>query len=141
MDEATLEYYEKNAAVIAPGYEAASAGVSALFPFVFKPGQRVLDIGAGSGRDMARLLSLGIDAYGIEPSDSMRHQAAAAPPDLKTRLLAGHVPGGLPATRWDEPGAEYALPIRSRVGSPLSFERDWPWAGSCWSRCLRAGPM
>jgi len=72
MDEATLEYYEKNAAVIAPGYEAASAGVSALFPFVFKPGQRVLDIGAGSGRDMARLLSLGIDAYGIEPSGSMR---------------------------------------------------------------------
>ena len=62
MDEATLEYYEKNAAVIAPGYDAASAGVSALFPFVFKPGQRVLDIGAGSGRDMARLLSLGIDA-------------------------------------------------------------------------------
>ena len=72
MDEATLEYYEKNAAVIAPGYDAASAGVSALFPFVFKPGQRVLDIGAGSGRDMARLLSLGIDVWGIEPSDSMR---------------------------------------------------------------------
>ena len=98
MDEATLEYYQKNAAVIAPSYDAASAGVSALFPFVFKPGQRVLDIGAGSGRDMARLLSLGIDAYGIEPSDSMRHEAAAAHPDLKTRLLAGHVPGGLPAT-------------------------------------------
>jgi hypothetical protein len=27
----------------------------------------------------------------------MRHQAAAAHPDLKTRLLAGHVPGGMPA--------------------------------------------
>ena len=101
MDEATLEYYQKNAAVIAPGYDAASAGVSALFPFVFKPGQRVLDIGAGSGRDMARLLFLGIDAWGIEPSESMRGEAAAAHPDLKTRLLAGHVPGGLPATRWD----------------------------------------
>jgi hypothetical protein len=59
MDEATLEYYEKYAAVIAPGYDAASAGVSALFPFVFKPGQRGLDIGADSGRDMARLLSWG----------------------------------------------------------------------------------
>ena len=86
MHEATLEYHEKNAAVKAPGDDAASAGVSVLLPFVFHPGHRVLDIGAGSGRDMARLLSQGIDAYGIEPRDSMRHQAAAAHPDLKTRL-------------------------------------------------------
>jgi len=87
MDEATLEYYEKNAAVIAPGYEAASAGVSALFPFVFKPGQRVLDIGAGSGRDMARLLSLGIDAYGIDPQ---RVHAS------NTRSLIGRASGRSP---------------------------------------------
>ena len=31
-DEATLEHYQKNAAVIAPSYDAAPAGVSALFP-------------------------------------------------------------------------------------------------------------
>jgi SAM-dependent methyltransferase len=104
MDEATLEYYEQNAATVAPGYEAVSAGVSALFPFVFKRGQRVLDIGAGSGRDMARLLSLGMDAYGIEPSESMRNAAVAAHPDLSARLFAGNVPGGLPSTLpgpWD----------------------------------------
>ena len=72
MDAPTLRYYDDHAKEVADRYESISGGVSDLFPFVFKRSERVLDVGAGSGRDMARLLDLGVDAYGVEPSAELR---------------------------------------------------------------------
>jgi SAM-dependent methyltransferase len=53
---------------------------------------RVLDVGAGSGRDVALLLAMGCDAYGVEPSAPMRHNAARSHPALAGRLLAAALP-------------------------------------------------
>jgi SAM-dependent methyltransferase len=97
VDRQTLDYYQANAEEVASRYEAASGGVSTLFPFVFKPGQRVLEMGAGSGRDAAALLQLGVDVLAVEPADAMRGRAAALHPELAARLLAGELPDSLPA--------------------------------------------
>jgi SAM-dependent methyltransferase len=72
-------------------------GIATLFPWVFARGERILDVGAGSGRDLARLLDLGMDACGLEPVDVLRAEAIRLHPELEGRLLAGSIPGELPA--------------------------------------------
>jgi SAM-dependent methyltransferase len=63
--------------------------VARFFGTAFASGCRVLDVGAGSGRDLAALLSLGYDAYGAEPMEAMATALPAA-------LLAGS-DGSLPS--------------------------------------------
>lgn len=93
MDPSTLEYYDRNAARVAGRHRAAVAGISQHFPEAFPcPGQRILDVGAGSGRDTAALLTLGQDAYGTEPSAGMRAEAVAAFPHLRDRLFPHALP-------------------------------------------------
>ena len=53
MDNLTHEFYNSKAHEVAQRYESAGGGVSQLFPVLFHAGQSVLDVGAGSGRDMA----------------------------------------------------------------------------------------
>jgi len=96
MDAATLRYYEDHAGEVAPRYEAVAGGVSSFFPFVFLRGERVLEIGAGSGRDAARLLALGVEVDAVEPSAALRERALADHPDLGGLLFHGFLPGGLP---------------------------------------------
>jgi SAM-dependent methyltransferase len=52
----------------------------------------VLDVGAGSGRDLAVLLALGHDARGIEPNAAMRAIALRRHPALDGRLAPGALP-------------------------------------------------
>jgi SAM-dependent methyltransferase len=96
MDRDTLEYYDRHAAEVADRYELASGGVASFFPFVFEKGERVLDIGAGTCRDAAVLLGLGIDAHAVEPSSGLRKRAAALHPELAGRIFDGSLPGRLP---------------------------------------------
>ena len=96
MDVATLRYYEDHAGEVAPRYEAVAGGVSSFFPFVFSRGERVLEIGAGSGRDAARLLALGVEVDAVEPSAALRERAFVDHPELEGRLFRGFLPGGLP---------------------------------------------
>lgn len=92
MDEATARYYAENAADIAARYEAVLSPVARYFPVAFASGGRVLDIGAGSGRDLAALLDSGYDAYGVEPSEGLRSLAYARHPALRERISAGGLP-------------------------------------------------
>ena len=77
MDSQTLHYYESYAEKAARRYEGAEAGIASLFPFAFQRGERVLEIGAGSGRDAARLLQQGIEVQAVEPSSRLRRHALA----------------------------------------------------------------
>ncbi len=97
MDSQTLRYYDSHAEEVTRRYEAAAPGVSSLFPFVFERGERILEVGAGSGRDAARLLELGVDVESVEPSVELRRHAVTAHPELRGKLFEGFLPGGLPS--------------------------------------------
>ena len=92
MDEPTLEYYESNANFIYDRYESINSGIADYFQASFPAGARILDVGAGSGRDLRHLLSLGYDAIGIEPSDALRSLSISKYPDLEGKFLPGKLP-------------------------------------------------
>jgi SAM-dependent methyltransferase len=93
MDAQTHRYYESLAGQIAERYDQVKGGIDTLLPLAFTPGMRVLDVGAGSGRDVGTLLDMGIDAYGVEPSDQLRAAALQRHPELLGRLEHGELPG------------------------------------------------
>lgn len=92
MDPKTLAFYANNAGDIAQRYESVASPVERYFAAAFTPGARVLDIGCGSGRDLARLLDCGFEAYGIEPVQALREAAVAAHPELSGRIIDGALP-------------------------------------------------
>ena len=97
MDEKTALFYEQHAAELAARYEAAPSPIARFLPLSFPGGSRVLDVGAGSGRDLAAMLLAGYDAYGVEPCSSLREAALAAHPELATKLSEGALPSlGMP---------------------------------------------
>ncbi len=89
MDEQTLSYYDTHSSEVARRYEATAEGISSL-------GERVLEIGSGSGRDAVRLMALGVEVDTVEPSAGMRQQALAEHPELSGKVHDGFLPGGLP---------------------------------------------
>lgn len=99
MDPRTLSYYERHAAELAERDERrASSGISRYFPLAFGPPRRarVLDVGAGTGRDAALLARAGYDVRAIEPSAALRDVALERHAELRERLLPGSLPDALP---------------------------------------------
>jgi SAM-dependent methyltransferase len=92
VDSRTLAYYRSHAAELSERYEAVASPVARYFPLAFVTGSRVLDVGAGSGRDLAALVAAGFDGHGIEPTDEFREAALQHHPELAGRLLAGALP-------------------------------------------------
>lgn len=92
MDQQTLGYYDANAQDVAMRYEAVPSPVAEYFPFAFPAGSRVLDIGVGSGRDLAHLVRAGYDAYGVEPSKALCDFARRHHPGLDKRIVCGGLP-------------------------------------------------
>lgn len=92
MDEPTKKYYATRAAEISRLYNQGEGGVSAHFAEAFPEGSRVLEIGAGSGRDLCRLLEAGYDACGIDASEEMTAHAIREYPELEGRYITGEVP-------------------------------------------------
>lgn len=93
MDAPTSQFYDRYIDEGAIRNEAAQSATSAYFERAFKAGGKVLDVGAGSGRDLALLRDMGFDAYGLEPNEAMRAFALRTHPGLAGRLQ----PGALPA--------------------------------------------
>jgi SAM-dependent methyltransferase len=92
-DQATLRYYEEHAAQVFERYMSADVGIAKYFQVAFLPKSRLLDIGAGAGRNLASLVAEEHEAYGVEPSEQLRNHAIAHYPTLEGRLLAGRLPG------------------------------------------------
>lgn len=55
----------------------------------FFPGTKVLEIGFGAGANIPFFLSIGVDYYGIEGSDSIAARVRETYPELKERLKTG----------------------------------------------------
>lgn len=92
VDRKTSHFYDAYARELDKGVESP---ISAMSAFIFEElsvGATVLDVGAGSGRDVAAMLARGLDAYGVEPNDSMRAKAITRFPQLADRMVGGAVP-------------------------------------------------
>ncbi|MFP4179885.1 MAG: class I SAM-dependent methyltransferase [Spirochaetaceae bacterium] len=96
MDSNTLEYYKNNAREVFNRYESEEAVDNSLLPHVFSGGEKVLDIGCGSGRDMSLLKRTGAEVYGIEPVEELRQLAYQGHPELRERIFTGTLPEEIP---------------------------------------------
>lgn len=92
MDARTVDFYDSHAAEMAEKYNQVESPLKSTLPRILKAGNKVLDIGCGSGRDAAMLLAMGFDARGLEPSRGLREQAVLSYPELKGRIHAGGLP-------------------------------------------------
>jgi SAM-dependent methyltransferase len=52
-------------------------------------GRRLVDIGSGTGEEVALYLRAGYDAVGVEPAENMRSEALRRHPELDGRVLKG----------------------------------------------------
>ena len=92
MDQRTLKYYAENAYQVAERYESVVSDLSAHFADSFSKGGKVLDIGCGSGRDLAVLHKLGYDCYGVDPVLEFVEIAQRIHPELENRIALGKLP-------------------------------------------------
>jgi len=98
MDPPTIRYYEEHAEAVAERHDSIASPVAKYFGPAFPRGARVLDVGAGVGRDLSALVREGYEAYGVEPTDGLRRCAVERHPELDRRLRAGMLPAELPST-------------------------------------------
>lgn len=104
MDQATVDFYRANASSVASRYESVVSSLSDHFLAAFLRSSKILDIGFGSGRDLAALAKLGHDCYGVDPTQELIEQAEIYHPDLKGRLVKGSLPHLVPPFRGDFDG-------------------------------------
>lgn len=92
MDQLTINFYRDNAKEVAERYESVVNDLSKYFSEAFHTGQKVLDIGCGSGRDLSVLHSLGYETYGVDPTPQFIDLAQEIHPELKGRIIQGALP-------------------------------------------------
>ncbi|QGZ57734.1 class I SAM-dependent methyltransferase [Paraburkholderia acidiphila] len=92
MDSRTISYYSKNAELVVDRYESIVNGLAEHFEVAFPSGSRVLDIGCGSGRDLAYLQTLECDVYGLDATPELVELAQSRHPELKGRIVCESIP-------------------------------------------------
>ena len=98
MDASTIACYDREAVGISARHRSRDPELwRRRFLAAFPQGGRILDVGCGSGRDLALLLELGFEALGTEPSAGMRVAAMKAYPRLAGRILDFGLPLPKPA--------------------------------------------
>ena len=96
MGHSTLNYYSQNSLKVAERYE--SADVTQLHDFLsssLEPGGRLLELGCGSGRDAAFMVSQGFKVLATDGSASMVEQAKRHHPELAGHVVHLKMPDGL----------------------------------------------
>jgi SAM-dependent methyltransferase len=96
MDSETTVYYSQNASKLAEQYASVIHTLEDCLTSVFARSHKILDVGCGTGRDLAFLLGNGKDAYGVDPSREMlvaAHQTLGARGfSSEGRLFVGSLP-------------------------------------------------
>ena len=92
MDKPTLDYYALHASEVAQRYEVAPSPLAHRFAESFPSGGRILDIGCGSGRDLAQLHKQGFQPYGVDGTEELVQLAQMLHPELKGRVVQGLLP-------------------------------------------------
>lgn len=92
-DNQTASFYATHATELAAAYANAHPTYLAhLKTLLREPGATVLDVGCGTGRDVAELLAEGYNAYGIDPSPAMLAQTSAHYGIDQNRVGVGALP-------------------------------------------------
>jgi 2-polyprenyl-3-methyl-5-hydroxy-6-metoxy-1,4-benzoquinol methylase len=92
MDKSTLDYYSSDAENIAIRYESANSPLIQIFTIAFPKEGKILDIGCGSGRDLAELSQQGFNVFGVDPTSQFVNIALQIHPELKGRVTIGSLP-------------------------------------------------
>jgi SAM-dependent methyltransferase len=92
MDFETISYYSRNARSVAERYESVVSSLSKSFGEAFKPRSRLLDIGCGSGRDLALLTSLGHECFGVDATPELVSLSQSLHLELKGKVLNAALP-------------------------------------------------
>jgi len=92
MDFQTLKYYSENITELSKRYNSADGGICNYFHQAFIKGNKIIDIGCGSARDVNQLIELGYDAYGIDACEEWIDDIAASYPSLKGKVCYDSLP-------------------------------------------------
>jgi SAM-dependent methyltransferase/SOS-response transcriptional repressor LexA len=96
MDSKTATFYAQNANQLALQYSAGSSEIENRLSTVCARSQKILDVGCGTGRDLAFFLSRGKDAVGLDPCEEMlavaRETLKANGFSARNRLFEGALP-------------------------------------------------
>lgn len=92
MDTATINYYAQNAQEVAARYESVVSNLSSSFGDAFNPHSKLLDVGCGSGRDLALLASLGHDCFGLDATSEFVHLSQRLHPELQGKVVLSALP-------------------------------------------------
>jgi 2-polyprenyl-3-methyl-5-hydroxy-6-metoxy-1,4-benzoquinol methylase len=92
MDKSTLDYYALHVSEVAQRNEVAPSPLAHRFAESFPSGGRILDIGCGSGRDLAQLHKQGFQPYGVDGTKEFVQLAQMLHPELKGRVVQGILP-------------------------------------------------
>jgi len=92
MDKQTIEFYEREGPNLAAVYDSCDGGITEYFQTAFSAEMHILEVGCGTGRDLARLLEMGFDAEGVDPCKAFREHAIKKYPCLKARLGNDQLP-------------------------------------------------
>jgi ubiquinone/menaquinone biosynthesis C-methylase UbiE/SOS-response transcriptional repressor LexA len=97
LDTKTSTYYSRNAEQLAGKYATVLRQYEEHLITAFAKAHKILDVGCGTGRDLAWLLRMGKDAYGVDPSKEMlgvaRSCLAQQGLSGQGRLFEGELPG------------------------------------------------
>lgn len=92
MDAKTIEIYDALGAKFSERYRSGKRFSIERVKESFTGCHRVLEIGTGSGIDCARLLKMGFDMTGLEPSRTFIQEAHTHFPETKGRINQGSLP-------------------------------------------------
>jgi 2-polyprenyl-3-methyl-5-hydroxy-6-metoxy-1,4-benzoquinol methylase len=92
MDPKTIEAYDTHANTFAARYRSGDRVPVERLKQAFGHRSQILDIGVGSGVDMASFLEAGYDVRGLEPSEVLAQTAATHFPRLLGRIRQGALP-------------------------------------------------
>lgn len=92
MDQQTINFYALNAEAVASRYESIVNSLSEHFEAAFHPNSKILDIGCGSGRDLAALRMLGHNCFGVDATAEFVALSQKLHPELCGRISLGSLP-------------------------------------------------
>jgi SAM-dependent methyltransferase len=92
VDSPTTRFYADYAQRLTAHPEASRSAMLPMVERCLHPGDVVLDVGAGAGRDMAAMQWAGLEVFGLEPSAEMRAVALSRHPGLVGRLRQASLP-------------------------------------------------